>query len=105
MGVVLGALAIAGLATVALRSRAQSGRRRILSDTGLPPGTYLFTSAACADCLGARTTLDNSVGPSGYTEMSWEEQPGLFGQLGVDGVPATLVVDDEGNGVLAPGTP
>ena len=58
--------------------------------TGLDPGTYLFTSARCAECAVARSQLES------FTEISWEGQPDVFNRLGVTAVPSTLVVDSAG---------
>lgn len=97
-----GALAVAGLVTIALRARAK-GKPRRMEATGLPPGVYLFTSEACADCGSVRRALGQALGDAGFVERSWEEEPGLFHRLGVDAVPATLVVEPDGSGTLWPG--
>jgi hypothetical protein len=101
-GLIAGALLIAWLVTVALRRRS-SGSPRKLAATGLDAGAYLFTSTACADCGPTRRQLDESLGKGGYTEVSWEEEPGLFHQLGINAVPATLIVDAGGSATLYPG--
>ena len=104
LGLVVGALIAAGAATLVLRSRAK-GEPRKLVVTGLGEGVYLFTSKACPDCGHVRGMLDDALGPEGYTELSWELEPGMFAELGVDGVPATLIVEVDGSGVLWPGRP
>ncbi|MEE9178483.1 MAG: hypothetical protein V3U46_08645 [Acidimicrobiia bacterium] len=104
LGLVVGALIVAGVATLVLRSRAK-GEPRKLAATGLAQGIYLFTSKACPDCRHVRGMLDDALGPEKYTELSWELEPGMFHELGVDGVPGTLIVEVDGSGVLWPGRP
>ncbi len=104
IGLVVGALAVAGVSTLVLRARARGGPRK-LAATGLVQGVYLFTSKACLDCKQARGMLDDVLGPDGYKELSWEQEPGLFHELGVGGVPATMIVDVDGSGVVWPGRP
>lgn len=64
---------------------------------------YLFTSTACPTCITAREKLAGKVDV--FEEVVWEEQPGVFSELGVDAVPAVLVVGDGGAGRLFPGQP
>ena len=104
LGLVVGALIVAGAATLVLRSRAK-GEPRKLAATGLGQGVYLFTSKACPDCRHVRGMLDDALGREGYAELSWEMEPGIFAELGVNGVPATLIVEVDGSGVLWPGRP
>ncbi len=95
LAVRLGIVLVAGL-VVAILAFALKRRRarpaRIIAFTGLGPGTYLFTSASCAECSRARVSLDD------FTEISWEEKPEVFNRLGVSAVPSTLVVDSTGAG-------
>jgi hypothetical protein len=49
--------------------------------------------------------LDEALGSDGYREFRWEQDPGLFHDLGVNAVPATAIVDIDGSGVLWPGRP
>lgn len=102
LGLIGGALAVAALATMLLRVRVH-GRPRRLEDTRLDPGVYLFTSAACPDCASVRRALTEALGANGFIEVRWEEEPGAFDRLGVDAVPATLVVESNGSGTLWPG--
>ena len=104
LGLIGGALIVAGLATVTMRLRARGSPRK-LSATGLDRGVYLFSSTACADCKHARSMLDDALGSGGYREFQWEREPGLFHDLNVDAVPATVIVDFDGSGVLWPGRP
>lgn len=104
VGLIAGALAVAALATVILRSRI-TGRPKILEATGLGPGIYLFTSAACPDCSSARRTLIDGLGEDGFVELRWEQEPGMFHQLSIAAVPATVIVADDGSGTLWPGHP
>jgi hypothetical protein len=104
IGLIAGALAVAALATVVLRSR-MTGKPKVLEVTGLEAGIYLFTSAACPDCSLARETLVDELGESGFVELSWEQHPGVFRRLDVDAVPATAIVGADGAGTLWPGRP
>ena len=71
----------------------------------LDRGVYLFTSSSCADCAGARARLEELLGRSSFVEISWEERPALFTRLGIDAVPSTVVVGDDGSASLHPGMP
>ncbi|MEA1902065.1 MAG: hypothetical protein U9N56_00905 [Actinomycetota bacterium] len=104
LALIAGALVVAWLASLAMRRRSVGSPRRIES-TGLVAGVYLFSSSACPDCGPVRRLLDEALGEAGYVEMSWEEQPGMFHDLGITGVPATLVVDQDGAAVVWPGKP
>jgi len=104
LGLIAGALIVAGLATVTMRLRAKGAPRK-LSATGLGQGVYLFSSTACPDCKHARRVLEEALGRDGYREFRWEQDPVLFHDLGVDAVPATAIVAIDGSGVLWPGRP
>lgn len=69
----------------------------------LGPGIYFFTSESCADCAPARDRLVGALGDGGYQEISWETQSGLFEELQIEAVPATLIVDDARRSTLYPG--
>ena len=99
-----GALLVVLVITLVLRSTASRGPLKITA-TGLKQGIYLLSSSACPDCATAREYLEDKLGNDGFDERSWETEPGLFGRIGVDAVPATLIVDLEGAAVLWPGHP
>jgi len=100
------AAAIAGVAVIALVQRRRAvGPVRAVETAGLAAGIYFFSSASCPTCRRAREKLDASIGDSGYDELVWEEQPGAFTDLGVDAVPAVMIVDHDGRGRLYPGQP
>lgn len=99
-----GALALAVLGVVVMRARARRSTRQV-SATGLATGVYLFTSTACPDCETARRKLTGELGEGAFDEIRWEDEPGIFDQLGVDAVPATMIVADDGTGTLWPGAP
>ena len=103
LAIVVGAVALSLLLIFVTR------RRPVRWDAGdgreLDPGIYLFTSATCSDCAGARVRLADILGSAGYVEIRWEDNPGLFTRLGIDGVPCTVVVLDDGSASLHPGTP
>ncbi len=83
------------------------GRRRPVPalTTGLEAGVYLFTSAGCADCRPAKQALVDVLGRDGFAEVRWEESPDLFTEVGIDVVPATLVVEEGGAGTVFRGHP
>lgn len=101
---IAGGFVLAGVVTVASRRRRRTAPRE-LETTGLKAGVYLMTSETCPDCGPVRSLLDETLGPDGYVEMSWEREPDLFQHLDVDVVPATLVVGDDGSGTMWPGPP
>lgn len=102
LAVVGGALAVALLAMWLIQRRA-SGPIRRMDSTGLPSGVYFFSSTACDSCGRSRKELIGALGEAGFVEHGWEENPGLFADLGVVAVPAVLVVDETGRGTLFPG--
>ncbi len=103
LAIVIAAVAVSLLIVAMLRRRpAASGSR----DGGaLAPGVYLFTSSTCIDCIGARERLEDMLGSAGYIEIGWEDDPGLFTHLGIDAVPCTVVVGDDGSASLYLGMP
>lgn len=88
LALILGAVAVTAVITLALRWRRAPGE----SDTGLAPGIYLFSSATCADCLVARNRLVDELGETGFVEFAWEAEPALFAEMMIDVVPTTLIV-------------
>jgi hypothetical protein len=99
---------VVGVALLSLIVVAVMRRRRVVSALdrgGLDPGVYLFTSSSCSDCAGARARLQEVLGSSAFNEISWEDDPGMFTQLGIDAVPCTVVVGDDGSASIHPGTP
>jgi len=103
LGLIVGALMVALAVTVILRARGAGSPRR-LESTGLVAGVYFFSSATCPDCRPARKMLAAQLG-DGFVEMNWEREPGMFNQLEVIAVPATLIVEPDGSGTLFPGQP
>ena len=101
-GLVAAALLVVGVVLLVLRWKESAQARRV-SVKGLGPGIYLFTSTTCPTCITARERLSERVDV--FEEIVWEEQPGLFTELGVDAVPAVLVVGEGGSGRLFPGQP
>ena len=102
LALIASALGIALFVILILRFRAKTPRR--LESTGLDVGVYLFTSSACPDCGPARNKLSEKLGDR-FVEMNWEEEPTVFEELGISGVPATLVVEADGSGTLFSGQP
>ena len=99
-----GTVLIAGGTTLVLRRR-EAGTLRQVSGTGLAAGIYFFSSTTCPTCRSAREKMVDRVGEVGFSEIVWEENPRLISELGVDAVPAVLVVGENGAGTLYPGQP
>lgn len=104
IGVIAGALLVASM-VVAVRRKAALTAPRRLETTGLRPGIYLFTSAACDECQTARAKLEEHVGERGYAEIDWEHSPEVFTGLGIEVVPATMMVAADGSALLWRGQP
>lgn len=75
------------------------------STSGMAPGVYLFTSGTCADCVPAREQLLEKLGPGGFHEIEWEQDPDAFTRAGIDVVPCTVVVGLDGSATSFPGMP
>lgn len=103
-GLVIGALAAAGIIALIQRRRAAAPVRSVKTK-GLAPGVYFFSSATCSTCDQAREKLESSLGADGYTEFAWDLHPDMFTELGIDQVPAVVIVDDAGRGRLHLGQP
>ncbi len=103
LAIVAGVVAISLL--IILMTRRRPGQSEARDGGGLDPGIYLFTSATCSDCAGARARLAHMLGSAGYVEIKWEDEPGLFTRLGIDAVPCTVVVGEDGSASLNPGMP
>lgn len=101
---VAGALAVAGVVVLVQRWRA-ARPRRTSGPTGLAPGLYFFSSSDCETCLQARETLDARLGTDAYTEIEWQERGDVFERVGVDAVPAMVIVSADGRGSIYPGQP
>jgi hypothetical protein len=102
LAIVVGVVLLSAVIVVVMR------RRPVISAMdrgGLGPGVYLFTSSSCSDCAGARARLGEVLGSSAFIEISWEDDAGLFTQLGIDAVPCTVVVGDDGSALVYPGMP
>lgn len=102
VGFLLAVLAIAGVIVLLQRQRLRPGERA-LDAPDLVPGLYLFSSSTCSTCERARTRLREALGHSGFEEFSWETDSEVFIDLGIDSVPAVLVVDHGGRARLYPG--
>ena len=104
IGLVAGMLLVAIAAALWLRKGMRNPIRDVTTNE-LAPGVYLFTSESCPTCSQARDELDRASGSASYTEVRWEDRPGVFVDVGVDAVPAVLVVSAPGRGRLYPGQP
>jgi hypothetical protein len=72
---------------------------------GLAPGVYLFSSSTCVDCVAVRARLVDALGPTGFVEIDWEDDPGPFADLLIDAVPCTVIVSEDGMSTRFPGMP
>lgn len=90
------AVALVVVVAIVVLRRRPIVRAREVEAAGLPPGIYLMTSDGCDTCARARQVLTRrSVA---YTELSWEKNPEVFDQIGVDAVPSVLRIDEGGRG-------
>ena len=103
-GLVVGVVLAAAAVTWSLRRRAAIPVRRI-DVSGLEAGVYFFSASTCDTCEAARQALREIAAPAGFTEFAWEQTPEKFAELGVEAVPATLVVPTEGEATLHTGMP
>lgn len=104
LGLVVGALALAGCVILIQRARARRPIRTVEVAEKVP-GVYFFSSSTCPTCEQARDKLDESLGEDGYTEYAWEDDPVPFGAFDVDAVPAVVILEEGGRGRLYPGQP
>ena len=61
---------------------------------GEEPGVVIFTSTDCANCEKARRVIGSLDVP--IREVTWELEPSVFEDRGVEAVPLTAVVDASG---------
>ena len=98
--VLVAASAVAVLANLVDRRRP---KRRTMN--GLEPGIVLFTSQKCPGCDPVRDLLTEVLGPKGFREIKWTEEPQPFQTHKIDRVPTTAAVDSEGVGRVWEGMP
>ena len=98
--VLVAAVTVAGLAGAVARRRP---RRRNL--VGLGPGVVLFTSQRCPGCDPVRARLIEVLGPEGFREIKWTENPQPFTDHRIARVPTTAAVGTDGTGLLWEGMP
>lgn len=102
IGLVVAALAVAGLIVLIWRRGVRIPEREIEAPN-LDPGLYFFSSGSCSTCESARDELIARAGEGGFEEYVWEREPQIFTDLGIDAVPAVLVMKEGGRGRLYPG--
>lgn len=100
LAVLMAAAAVAGGARLVHRRRP---RRRPMP--GLEPGVILFTSQRCPGCDPVRSRIGEVLGPDGFREIKWTEDPEPFATYRIGRVPTTVAVDDGGVGRLWEGMP
>ena len=101
LALVAGTLLVVAIVTWAQQARTRPSAR-VVPSAGVAPGVFLLTSTDCASCERARRVLGRRTD---FTELSWQDSPDLFTRLEVEAVPAVLVVDKTGRGVLNFGSP
>jgi hypothetical protein len=102
LAIVVGVVLLSLIMIVVLRRRPMVAA---LDHGVLDRGVYLFTSSSCSDCAGARARMEEMLGSRAFVEISWEDHPEMFTQLGIDVVPCTVVIGDDGSASLHPGMP
>lgn len=93
---IVAAVALAVVVAVLVLRRRPIVRRRQVPASGLPPGVYLLTSDGCDTCRRAREILIRRG--TAHTELSWEKNPEVFEQMGIDAVPSVIRVHEDGQG-------
>ena len=75
-----------------------------LGGLGDRPGVVVFTSTDCATCVEAMRTVSGVKAP--VREVTWELEPHLFDQYGVEAVPLIAVLYRQGRSTMfATGAP
>lgn len=93
---VVGAVVVvAGIAAlVAHRYGAPYHRPIQITGVDLPPGIVVFTSTDCSKCKRALARAKKVGAP--LREVTYELERPLFEAAGIEGVPLTVVVDENG---------
>jgi hypothetical protein len=73
--------------------------------TSLQPGVYLFSSNSCLECDPARVRLLEHLGLEGFVEIDWESDREHFDRTGIDAVPTTVLVREDGTATFVEGIP
>jgi len=66
-----------------------------LEGLDVPAGLVVFTSTDCANCRAALAAASATGAP--IREVTHELEPALFAKAGVEAVPLTVVVSEEGS--------
>jgi hypothetical protein len=104
LALVVGGLVVASAVVVAMRA-IERRQPKAIDAHELAAGVFLFSSGTCLDCVPSRERLLAALGPNGFVEVKWEEEPERFRRLGIDTVPATVVVSADGSAKLFAGVP
>ena len=104
VGLIAVTLSAAILTTLVIRHREKT-RPIDAGPSSLAPGIYLFSSGRCLDCGPAREAVERAMGSEGFTEIRWEDSPEVFRDLGIETVPATVLVSANGLATVYPGKP
>ena len=93
--VVLGVVAVAGLAAFIARKLARPVHPAItVGEVGDRPGVVLFTSTDCGNCKEAIAVLEGASIP--FREVTYDLEPQRFETWDVVAVPLTVVLDVHG---------
>lgn len=94
LALILGVVAIAAAVAAVARRRVSYHPRLDIEGTGFAPGLVIFTSTECRRCKVVLAEAKATGAP--LREVTYEIEAALHEQLGVTGVPLTLVVDPTG---------
>lgn len=92
--VIVGVLAVAGLAAYVTRKTAPLHLPVYIEGLGLPSGVIVFTSTECPRCREVLDVIKRFDVP--LREVTYEVEAELQERAGVTGVPLTLVIDRSG---------
>ena len=90
-------IAVVGLALTTRRWQRPVHRPVDISGRNFPEGFLVFTSTSCATCKDALARLKATGVP--LREVTWELEPGLIEDLGIESVPLVVRVDQSGEAV------
>lgn len=106
VGTVVPLAVLIGAGAVALGARLTHRYRPLRRPMpGLQPGVVLFTSQRCPGCDPVRSRMIEVLGPEGFREVKWTEEPEPFGTYRIERVPTCAAVDHDGHGRIWEGMP
>lgn len=98
---IVGAVAVALTVVRGWAGYLALSRRKSLHTESLGPGpaVVLFTSADCDACDPLRDTVHGSVATDLFQEVKYQENAEQFRSVGINRVPAVVVIDRQGRAV------